>query len=108
MLVLDTRRCYSGPIREATLLSVANTDPLWIPSELEARQKYGAHFYSTGEIRRIESTMFVIGDLTLPTLEVYAHAGIVGESEVGPLVIPNICEEKELEILLKTLLVIIV
>jgi hypothetical protein len=52
--------------------------------------------------------MFVIGDLTLPTLEVYAHAGIVGESEVGPLVIPNICEEKELEILLKTLLVIIV
>lgn len=42
------------------------------------------------EFDRKRSNMFVMGgDLTIPTLEVYAHPGIVGESEVGPLVIPQ-------------------
>ena len=92
------------PLSSAWLTPILSVDP----QRARGAAKLWGTLLLNWEIRRIESTMFVIGDLTLPTLEVYAHAGIVGESEVGPLVTPNICEEKELEILLKTLLVIIV
>jgi hypothetical protein len=46
MLVLDTRRCYSGPIREATLLSVANTDPLCGSPASSRRGKTMGHTFT--------------------------------------------------------------